>query len=337
MKRSVLRTALYVCAGLLAGVLLAILTSCATLPDTGPPAAETVYVAADSEGILAKYAPVFVIGDSMQSHNLIGRPSAYKTWHGEEAVYIDSSKAVMYARRLEFSTDRDVYTNLVYRVHFERVPYSLFPFNISAGINGGLLVIVTVNSSGLPVLVTTVHTCGCYLAFFGTGFLPEDAWPEEWAGRRRQRVWGESLPLRIDFPQPFSPESRVVLSLRDDTHRVMDVSVRSYAELISGDGVLPLEIAPMEALYEIPVRGGGTTSFFESDGLRAGYVKGSYKPLETLLVSWWALDLYVGADKEFAPGEKTGNFFYTSLKPWNRRASDMWKFRDFLAFWGWGL
>ena len=33
----------------------------------------------------------------------------------------------------------------------------------------------------------------------------------------------------------------------------------------------------------------------------------------------------------------TKNPFYTSLKPWNREASDMWDFATFLKFWGWRL
>jgi hypothetical protein len=34
---------------------------------------------------------------------------------------------------------------------------------------------------------------------------------------------------------------------------------------------------------------------------------------------------------------ETSNPFYTSLKPWNRKASDMWNFTEFLEFWGWRL
>jgi len=94
---------------------------------------------------------------------------------------------------------------------------------------------------------------------------------------------------------------------------------------------------PMEELDRIPVDGGGVTSFYEETGLRAGYVKGSYKPFETLFVSWWAWSLYVGADKDYGPRDASENRFYTSLKFWNRTASDMRDFPAFLRFWGWGL
>ncbi len=39
----------------------------------------------------------------------------------------------------------------------------------------------------------------------------------------------------------------------------------------------------------------------------------------------------------FLGSEITQNPFYTSLKPWNRKASDMWNFAHFLQFWGWRL
>ena len=55
------------------------------------------------------------------------------------------------------------------------------------------------------------------------------------------------------------------------------------------------------------------------------------------MISWWALDWRVGEDKAYGDKNETGAVFYTSLKPWNRQASDMWPFGDFLAFWGWGL
>jgi hypothetical protein len=36
----------------------------------------------------------------------------------------------------------------------------------------------------------------------------------------------------------------------------------------------------------------------------------------------------------YGDGRKTGNPFYTSLKPWNRTASDMGNFAGYLKFWG---
>ena len=50
-----------------------------------------------------------------------------------------------------------------------------------------------------------------------------------------------------------------------------------------------------------------------------------------------SMDLFVGTDKAYGNSLETGNRFYTSLKPWNRKESDMWHFTKFLRFWGWRL
>jgi hypothetical protein len=50
-----------------------------------------------------------------------------------------------------------------------------------------------------------------------------------------------------------------------------------------------------------------------------------------------SMDFYVGTDKVYEDDGDYGNPFYTSLKPWNREASDMRDFPRFLEFWGWGL
>ena len=65
--------------------------------------------------------------------------------------------------------------------------------------------------------------------------------------------------------------------------------------------------------------------------------KGFIKPRESLFLSLPSLDPLVGYDKVYGDRRETGNPFYTSLKPWNREASDMWDFPEFLTFWGWRL
>lgn len=54
-------------------------------------------------------------------------------------------------------------------------------------------------------------------------------------------------------------------------------------------------------------------------------------------MSWWALDWRVGEDKKFGRHTSDGPVFYTSLRPWDRKRSDMRDFAGFLAYWGWRL
>jgi hypothetical protein len=96
---------------------------------------------------------------------------------------------------------------------------------------------------------------------------------------------------------------------------------------------LNIPFEPRENLKRLRLDG-HETSFFRQDGIMKGHVKGAIKPLETLLMSWLSLDLFIGTDKVY--GSKD-NPFYTSLRPWNRRKSDMNDFAQFLHFWGWRL
>ena len=52
-------------------------------------------------------------------------------------------------------------------------------------------------------------------------------------------------------------------------------------------------------------------------------------------MSWWAFDWRIGEDKKFGKDENDGILFYTSLKPWSRKKSDMRNFISFLKYWGW--
>lgn len=301
----------------------------APLPD-GPPAA---YVPV-GEGVAARFAPVFVPTRPDRPHNRIGTPAATATDDGDVRIGIDTARPAVFFRERPFTTARGTYTNLIYRVHFTRVPYRFRPGNVSAGRNVGLLAVVTLDAAGRPVLVTTVHTCGCYLAFLPTAHLQPDMYPAGWdpAG---QRVWGEDLPGRLEPPE--GDAAHPVLWLRDGTHRVTGAALMSGREVGEAFAPRPAPLRPIADLDRLPLPDGGTTSLFESKGRRAGYVKGSVKPLEMVFVSWWAWDLYVGSDKRYGPAEAMAKPFYTSLKPWRRKASDMWPFADFLAYWGWRL
>ncbi len=82
---------------------------------------------------------------------------------------------------------------------------------------------------------------------------------------------------------------------------------------------------------------GETTSLYHKKGVLKGYVKGSIKIWESVFLSLLSMDFFIGTDKVYGDAKETGNHFYTSLKPWNRSASDMWNFGQFLEFWGWRL
>jgi len=224
---------------------------------------------------------------------------------------------------------------LIYRVHFPKVPFSLIPFYLSAGSNVGLLVVITLDSAQRPVLVTTVGTCGCYLAIVPTSFLPDDALPVKWQDKPLD-IYGEILPARLSYPNRNN--SKLLIHIRPGVHRVMDLEVMDEKNIKASPlfTIIPAPLRPIRELEQIPLDG-ITTSLYHNTGVLKGHVKGSIKPWESIFLSLLSLDVFVGTDKAYGDSKETGNPFYTSLKPWNRKASDMWDFEAFLKFWGWRL
>jgi hypothetical protein len=321
-------------AWLMLAAALCLLWGCAhqPLPDES---SRWVYQA-DGAGpaIVNKWAPAFVAYGHSDPFNRIGQPKVRLANDGDQEVYVDPEAPVIYYMERPFSTKKASYTNLIYRVHFPEVPFSLIPFNLTAGKNVGLLVVVTLDRRQRPVLVTTVHTCGCYKAIVPTQYLPLDDFPVHWKAEPLD-VYGERLPSILNFEGIPSP--RILAYLRPGVHRVMDLKVRDAGDFDAEPfRIVPMKLEAMEQLERLPVDD-ATTSFYYDGGLLKGHVKGSVKPWETMLMSLFSLDLFVGTDKAYADTSRTGNPFYTSLKPWRRQDSNMWDFARFLHYWGWRL
>jgi hypothetical protein len=287
------------------------------------------------DSLILREAPFFLTHDSASTYNRIGRPSARYDDKGEEQIYVDTEHPVLYYLNRSFTTSKGKYTNLVYRVHFPEVPFSLFPFYLTAGKNVGLFVVITLDAGNRPVLVTTVGTCGCYVAIVPTSFLPRDSLPLNWPDESID-IYGERLPSRLNYTNMKNP--KLLIYLRPGVHRVMDIEVvdEQIIKKSSHFTIIHAPLKPMQELERIPINN-GTTSFYYNKGVLKGHVKGSVKPWESIFLSLPSLDFFVGSDKVYGDREETGNPFYTSLKPWNREASDMWDFATFLKFWGWRL
>lgn len=316
---------------LIISLVIVLFSGCASTPPSVN--LDTWFYGPDKEKpLLSQYAPVIAIDKGKQSYNRIGQAAARYDENRQEEIFISTHQAVFYTDEQTFHTPSGRYKNLIYRFHFPRVPYSLFPFHLTAGKNGGLFVVVTLNEQREPVLITTVHSCGCYLAMVPTNFLPEAAYPEKWP-EDFQTVYGENLPTRINYASPFQNHWRPLIHLRNGTHRVMNISIVDIHQQVLNETV---DLVEVEQLYQLPL-GDGYTSFFHMTGPNKGYVKDAVKPWERLLMSWWALDWRIGSDKALGPPEESGTIFYTSLKPWQRKASNMADFPAFLTYWGWRL
>ena len=320
---------------ILAVILLSFLPSCTTVSVHPPGDNLLAYTVKDDNSLLGRYMPIFVIENYKNRHNLIGTPSAKATEGKEEIIYINPLKATIYTQTRIFKTAKNTYKNLVYRIHFEKIPGGFIPFYIGKGKNTGLIVVVTLSHRNKPILYTIVHTCGCYLAFVPTSYMPENAFPNGW-GKGRQSVYAENLPGILEYDNSFSDQEKAVILIRSGSHRVKDIWLLDPDSLKKYNTVRA-QSQPLDALKKLPLKHHKTTSFFENSGSRVGYVKGSYKFREWLLMSWWVFDSKIGEDKVFGKDKNDGILFYTSLKPWAKEKSDMRDFITFLKYWNWEL
>jgi len=272
---------------------LLILSACAHHKKIPPETTRNVY-SADScqDALVYDYAPLFLTHNYGASYNRIGEPSARYDDRGNEQIYIDSGNPIIFFLKNTFTTLKGHYTNLIYRVHFPKVPFRLIPFYLTAGKNVGLMVVITLDSQQRPVLVTTVHTCGCYLVIVPTSFLPRDALPVKWK-EKPIRAYGENLPWLLDYSKIRDP--KLLIHLRPGVHRVMDIEIIDKHKLQDSRqfNVIYADLKPARELEKIPVDG-GTTSFYHQKGLLKGYVKGSVKPLESIFLSLLSLDFFCG-------------------------------------------
>ncbi len=287
--------------------------------------------------LVSRFAPALLAYEHQNQQNRIGMPSARYNTNGEEEIYMNVEKPAMYWMTHKFTISKGTYTNLIYRIHFSEVPLSLTPFYLTAGKNVGLLFVVTLDEKNHPVLVTTSGTCGCYAVTIPTQYLDKRAYPKDWNAEKPRHVYGETLPGLLNFA-PFT-KPKLLVYLRPDVHRVMDLKIVAAAQLPGAHFQNSVEtpLLPMASLEKIPAGMGSTTSLYYNAWPYKGHVKGAFKSWETLTMSLISLDFFVGTDKIYGDARVTGTHFYTSLKPWNREASDIWHFERFLNFNGWKL
>jgi len=311
---------------------LLLLASCAgihTHKELGPLA----YGAAADNSLLRRFLPLFLVDKPEDDFNRIGTPTVRLGPEDREEVVVDPGKATIFAEVRSFQGARGRYTNLIYRLHFAGTPFTLLPFSLGYGDNIGLLVIVTLDPAGKPILYSSTQTCGCYLTFVPTSYMPKEDYPPLWPADH-QMVYGESIVSRLDYDTYPVGQGRTVVEIGARAHRFHKIW-RAGLQEENAYRQQRVYLRPLSDLRRLPVPQGGLSSFFAESGPHRGYVRGSSKPMERLLMSWWAWDWQIGVDKRLGRNRGDGLPFYTSIKPWQRQTSDMRDFGAFLEFWGW--
>ncbi len=207
--------------------------------------------AATAESLLAAHAPVFDI-EAEREYDRIGAPR----WRSAGQLAVDTGEAVVYQRLTHTLVQGRALVQLVYTAWFSERP-KRGAFDLLGGAIDGLIVRITLSPDGRPLLVDTIHACGCYHLFFpAAGVTLRSGAPadEEWAfvpAALPRWQAGDRFAIRI------SSASHDVIGLSTVPSTQPDVTARYQRRAES-------------QLRRLPTPDGGVRSLYGPDGLVAG-------------------------------------------------------------------
>jgi hypothetical protein len=203
--------------------------------------------------LLAWHAPVFEI-ELRGSHDRFGALA----WPEAGPPRVDTAVPVVYQRVSHTRFGDRWLLQLTYTLWFPERPANS-AFDLLAGALDGVMLRLTLDEQGRPLLVDTIHSCGCYHLFFPAATLrPRDGAPrfEEW--------------LFAPAPLPaLAPTQRLVVRLASATHYVM--GLRTLPRSAATDESYTVQAE--DALRSLPTPG-GRRSLYGPDGLVAGTERG---------------------------------------------------------------
>lgn len=203
-------------------------------------------------------APVFEIesqgGAGLAAHDRFGVPA----WTSRDAMApaVDSSRPVVYRRTTHTLYGGRWLRQQVYTLWFaERPPLArLDVLDLLAGTLDGVIVRVTLAPDGTPLVLDTIHACGCWHQFYAAPEVrlrPGGPTHEEWV------FVAGTLPLR-------APGQRLAVRLASGTHHVMGVAN-------AGPGpATRYTLRDENMLRTLPLPDGGSRSLYAPDGLVHG-------------------------------------------------------------------
>lgn len=221
--------------------------------------------------LLAWHAPVFEI-EERGAFDRFGVP----TWSGRDAAAprVDTAQPVVYTRLAHTRFEGRWRLQLVYTLWFPERP-ARSSLDLLAGTLDGVIVRLTLDDDGEPLLMDTIHACGCYHLFFPSAAL------QTRAGAPQSEEW---LFAPGALPRPVGRDARLVVRLASGSHYVTGVAAlprrASAAEggagTREGQGARRYALRDENALRSLPLADAPAErrSLYGPDGLVAGSERG---------------------------------------------------------------
>ena len=219
--------------------------------------------ASDWSALLAQYAPVFDIetpkgaGADARSHTDRFGTLRFTT---DNTPDVDIDSPAVY-QRIAFTRYRGrTLAQLVYSIWFSERHASQI-IDLLAGHLDGLMVRITLDERGIPLLVDSIHSCGCYHLFFPTPRLSPRPAPHphmEWA----------FIPATLPV---LGAGQRVQVRLDPASHYLVDIrpfnGTQHAADIRYG-------LRDDNELRSLPIMNAGHKSIFGNDGIINGSERG---------------------------------------------------------------
>ncbi|MEX0871423.1 MAG: hypothetical protein WDZ65_06350, partial [Aquisalimonadaceae bacterium] len=198
--------------------------------------------------LLGAYAPIIEL-ETDQGHNRIGEP----LWEAPGTPNVNVAWPVVYTDVTYTRFNGETIPQLNYVLWFSSRPKA-HALDLLGGRLDGITVRITLDNNGAPLLLETMHNCGCY----------HQHYPLSGLAARARPAYGEP-PLVLPSPGPPGAGERLVLRLRDRSHYVFTVYL---ARAESRDG-RPYVLKRYHELRSLPAAE-GRRSLFQADGLVPG-------------------------------------------------------------------
>lgn len=205
--------------------------------------------AEDWQRLFAAYAPVIEV-EAEAEHNRIGAPEL--NHQGQPAV--DTDRPVVYTEVSAIRFASETLVQLNYTWWFTERPVDHW-FDLLGGTLDGLTLRLTLAPSGEPLLVETMHNCGCYHQYYPIqGLLVRDR-PE----------YAEP-PLVLPGPGAPQKDERIHVRLEDGTHYVQALTF----DRPESQDATAYPLRDYDRLRSLPRGEGDRRSLFQPDGLVDG-------------------------------------------------------------------
>ncbi|MCK8515682.1 hypothetical protein M0534_04990 [Methylonatrum kenyense] len=207
----------------------------------------------ERDAIVAAFAPVIELERDV-AHNRIGTP----VWTGEGRPNVNTAQPRVFHAMDSVRFGGQVLPRIYYVYWFNSRPKSN-PLDILGGRLDGMILRLTLAEDGRPLLLESLHNCGCYHQYYPLQALQEHA-----------RATYAEPPLVLSGPGLPGERQRLTVVLRDRSHHLRRLYLGVAGQESSGSGTQQYLLADYDSLRSVYGDGQERRSLFDADGLVPG-------------------------------------------------------------------